>query len=372
MERSVSKRRRVSILFLGSTGAGPVYALEMSKALNAGSDYHMQIVVSRHAYNLGEWERTFAGTDVELVPVETYQHYKLSFALSLLEYWKVERIIRVIRAFNSEIVYSPFPSLWDFRIFPKLRKWTRIIASLHDPHPHDTIKNPLTKYIQEKNYQVLRQVSDIIVLNHRDVDYVKEKYCERVWVIPHASFSYYVRETEKKKGLSYTIGFLGRIEPYKGLDLLIDAFTSIKNDRLHLLIAGNGAIDNHLKQKIEGDKRIELINRHIEDEEFSGLLGRMDFVVLPYKRASQSGVIPMVFSHGKTVIVTNVGALTEQVPGETGVVVEATAESLKEAIVSMYDQPVKVEQMGLSALKYAKTELTWEHSAELLRRIIEQ
>jgi glycosyltransferase involved in cell wall biosynthesis len=154
--------------------------------------------------------------------------------------------------------------------------------------------------------------------------------------------------------------------------LLVEAFSGINNSKLHLLIAGNGTIDGDTLSKINDNQRIELINRYIKDEEFSGLLNRMDFVVLPYKRASQSGVIPLVFSQGKTVVVTNVGALSEQVPDDTGVVVDdATSDSIKEAIVDLYHKPERIFQMGRSAFRYAKQELTWAHSAELLMKIIE-
>jgi glycosyltransferase involved in cell wall biosynthesis len=368
----VSQIKRVTLLFLGTTGAGPVYALEMAKALADNSNYRIQIVLSKYVYNVDEWRRTFSDSMVCLEEVDTYRRNKLSFALSLLEFWKVIRIHKAIREFGADVVYSPFPSLWDFRIFPIVSKYASVIATLHDPHPHDEIKNPFERFIQNENYRTLRYAKDIVLLNMRDVEYVQQNYGKNVWVIPHASFSYYARDIKEPHKLNYTIGFIGRIEPYKGLDLLVEAFSGINNSKLHLLIAGNGTIDGDTLSKINDNQRIELINRYIKDEEFSGLLNRMDFVVLPYKRASQSGVIPLVFSQGKTVVVTNVGALSEQVPDDTGVVVDdATSDSIKEAIVDLYHKPERIFQMGRSAFRYAKQELTWAHSAELLMKIIE-
>lgn len=372
MMKEESQIKRITLLFLGTTGAGPVYALEMAKALADHSDYQVQLIISMYVYNLDEWKRAFSDSAVCLVEVDTYRHNKLSFALSLFEFWKVDRIMKLIRNFGTDVVYSPFSSLWDYRLFPKLSKIARIVATLHDPHPHDVIKNPFVNFIQDKNYQALRYAKDVVVLNKHDVEYVQRNYCENVWVIPHASFSYYARDVKETDKLNYTIGYIGRIEPYKGLDLLVEAFTEINSCGLHLLIAGNGTIDNDTLSRINGDPRIELINRYIRDEEFSVLLNKMDFVVLPYKRASQSGVIPLVFSHGKTVVVTNVGALSEQVPEGTGYVVDATIESLKEAIIELYAHQEQIYKMGKAALEYANKELTWTHSAELLMNIIEK
>ena len=255
---------------------------------------------------------------------------------------------------------------------PMLCKFTKIVTTLHDPHPHDIVSNPFARYIEKQNRESLKKVHTIIILNNGDVDYVKKEYGKPVYVIPHASFSYYAKGIKVSDEIKNTIGFIGRIEPYNGLDLLVEAFQRINDSSLHLIIAGSGVIDTKLKQTINNDKRIELINRYIQDEEFSELIGRMDYVELPYKLASQSGVIPLVFSHGKPVIVTNVGALEEQVPDGTGVVVDASAKSLKDAIVEIYDQPNHIYKMGRKAFEYANKELTWTHSAELLMSIIEK
>ena len=245
----------------------------------------------------------------------------------------------------------------------------RIIATLHDPHPHDSLNNPFEKWIRYQNKKSYKYVNDVVILNKSDVSFVKANYCSNVHVIPHASFSYYVNSLAEDTQLKYKIGFIGRIEPYKGLDLLVDAFLKL-DERFNLIIAGSGKIDNSTLQKITSNNRIELINRYIKDDEFSVLLNKMDVVVLPYKRASQSGVIPLVFAHGKPVIVTNVGALEEQVPEGTGIVTKADVDSLVKSIFSLYNNPQLILEYGKMAKFYAETNLSWEHSAKLLNDII--
>jgi glycosyltransferase involved in cell wall biosynthesis len=98
----------------------------------------------------------------------------------------------------------------------------------------------------------------------------------------------------------------------------------------------------------------------------------IDFVVLPYKRASQSGVVPMAFSFGKTVIATNVGALSEQIPQGTGIVVEPNSTLIAESIDKLYSTPNLILDYNKNAKKYADTELSWEHSADLFHNILDQ
>ena len=362
--------KRITLIFLGTTGAGPVYSLEMAKAIAALGEYQMQIVISSGLSNLKDWTEHFADTDVKIDIVDTYRHDKWDFIISLLKFWRVNKIVSVIKDFKPDCLYVPFLLTWDFLIYPRLYKNMRIIATLHDPHPHDVTRNPFARWIRHQNMKAYKYVSDVIVLNTVDLPYVKEKYCPNVHVIPHASFTYYVNEFTSDRNLKHTIGFLGRIEPYKGLDLLVDAFLKL-DKKYKLLIAGGGKIDDNIYSKITGNNRVELINRYIDDSEFSDLLSKMDFVVLPYKRASQSGVIPLVFAHGKPVVVTNVGALKEQVPKGTGIVTNPDIESLTKSILNFYKMPALILEYGKNARRYAETVLTWEHSAKLLINILD-
>ena len=365
---------RVTFLFLGSTGAGPIYSFEMAKAIANTQLFDLQIVISKRVYNLHEWTEEFKGNNTQLCIVDTYRHNKFSFACSFIEFWKINKVVNIIKEFQPECIYDPFPSPWKFLIYPRIKRFSRIITTLHDPHPHDKTTNPLEHWLRQANAKSLQHVNDIIILNQKDVNYVKDNYCKNVWVIPHASFAHYVQNNtaKDKQQLKYTIGFIGRIEPYKGLDILVEAFDTINDIDIKLIIAGAGEIDKKTKQIISKNKKIELINRYIADNEFSELLNKMDFVVLPYKRASQSGVIPLVFAHGKTVIVTDVGSLAEQVPSGTGMVIKPEQKEIASSIRYLYNNPNKIFEYGNNGKDYANTELSWEHSAELLSSIILQ
>lgn len=362
--------KRLTVIFLGSTGAGPVYSFEMTKALKALGKYQLQVIISNRVYNLNDWKKQFLNSNVSLEIVETYGHNKIDFVLSLLKFWRINKIINIIHCFNPDALYVPFLLTWDFLIYPRLKKNIRIISTLHDPHPHDKTMNPFACWIRSNNKNAYKYVNDVIILNNRDVAYVKDNFCKNVHVIPHASFSYYIKNTNKSLQLNNTIGFFGRIEPYKGLDLLVDAFMKL-DSKYHLLIAGSGKIDREINDKIILNNRIEVINRYIDDDEISDLLNKVDIVVLPYKRASQSGVIPLVFAHGKPVVATNVGALKEQVPEGTGVVTNADVESLITGISALYENPQRIFTYGNNAKRYAEIELSWNNSAKLLEKIIE-
>lgn len=366
----------LSIVSLGTTGAGPVYSLEMAKALADSKRCKLQVVISEGVTNLDKWKEAFAmRADVEFHIIETYQHTTLAVLKTLyFDQKKKQHLVDLILGFKADVLYMPFGLMWSSYVYKRVHKQMRIVETLHDPHPHDSMLGSFKWFVYRTLSErgQVKYVDDIIILNKKDVDYVKQKTGKNVTVIPHASFSYYVQENKSGNTLKNTIGFFGRIEPYKGLDLLVDAFEKQISPNLKLLVAGSGAIDETLKVRMLNNPRIELINRYIQDEEFDGLLARIDFVVLPYKRASQSGVIPMAFAFGKTVIATKVGALDEQVPEGTGILVEPEPTAIALAIDNLYEDPEQIFKLGETARHYAQTELTWEHSAKLLIDYLEK
>lgn len=367
---------KISLLYIGTTGAGPVYSLEMAKALAASGRCQLQVIISENVSNMEAWRSCFVNTDVDFHVVKTYKRSKLSVFLNTFNIKRKYRIYSLIRSFGADVLYCPFLLMWERFLFGMLHGRTRIVKTIHDVKLHDSFHNASDFFTLLLNWGSMRYVDDIVILNNKNRQYVVDKYKKNTIVIPHACMSYYFSKEARTPSctLNHRIGFFGRIEPYKGLDILVDAFLrlQLQMPELKLLIAGSGNVSSDLMDKIKGGHGIELVNRYIRDEEFQPMLDKVDFVVLPYKSASQSGVIPMCFAYGKTVVATNVGALSEQVPEGTGILVAADSIHIAKAIKSLYESENLINEYGSRARDYAIKELTWERSAEILLDAIEK
>jgi glycosyltransferase involved in cell wall biosynthesis len=86
---------------------------------------------------------------------------------------------------------------------------------------------------------------------------------------------------------------------------------------------------------------VELDLRYVPDEELTDLLARHHLVVLPYRSATQSGIVPLAHAAGRPVVATAVGGLVESVrDGVDGVLVPpddaaALADGLERAAVDL-------------------------------------
>lgn len=138
--------------------------------------------------------------------------------------------------------------------------------------------------------------------------------------------------------------FFGYVRKYKGLDILLRAMpTMVKdNPRVKLLIAGEFYDDPKPYHDLIRDNALEshvrMINRFIPNEEVAKFYAACDVVMLPYRSATQSGILGIAYGFERPVIITNVGGLAESVDeGKTGFVVQPeSSEALAEAVRKFY------------------------------------
>ncbi len=133
-----------------------------------------------------------------------------------------------------------------------------------------------------------------------------------------------------------------------------------------IIIAGMGEDFKKYENMMINRDNFIVHNYRISYKEGAELLQRCSLVVLPYIDASQSGVIPTAYGFKKPVVVTDVGAIPEIVDdGITGFIVPPrNTEALADAIVKLLKNEDLRKQMGETAYKKLKTDLSWDNIAE--------
>lgn len=162
-----------------------------------------------------------------------------------------------------------------------------------------------------------------------------------------------IQQIRKRYGFSendIVLLFFGLVRKYKGLDLLLEVYKNLYqlHPQLKLLVVGEFyEPEEHYRQLTQSlgiDDAVVIENRYVPDEEVSPYFEMSDCVVLPYKSATQSGILSMAYGFGKPVVVTDVGELGAMVvPGKTGIVAALPeVEDLQKAI----EQYLLLQQKG--------------------------
>lgn len=183
-------------------------------------------------------------------------------------------------------------------------------------------------------------------------------------------------EAKKRLGIEETervILFFGNIAPYKGLEILIDAFRIIMSEGkpYRLIIAGNPkncesywtSIQSLLNHHANQDRILRKIE-YVPDDETEVYFKASDLVVLPYRHIFQSGVLSLGYSFGLPVVATDVGALRDDIiEGETGYVCRPDdAEDMAKVIVSYFTSTLYL-QLNSNREKireYARQRYSWD------------
>jgi glycosyltransferase involved in cell wall biosynthesis len=114
--------------------------------------------------------------------------------------------------------------------------------------------------------------------------------------------------------------FFGLVRQYKGLDILLEAMPEIVRrlgSKIHLMVAGEFYDSAEKYRKIIADLNLSddvtIVDQYIPNEKVATYFRAADLLVLPYRSATQSGVIQVAEYFHLPVISTRVGGLPEMV-----------------------------------------------------------
>jgi glycosyltransferase involved in cell wall biosynthesis len=238
----------------------------------------------------------------------------------------METFVRKMRRLKPDIIHFqwlPIP-LADMFFLKKLALIAPIVLTMHNTNGffHGTV----SRWQKLQTQSLFESVSAVVVHAAFSQKRILEQggvAPERLHVIPHGVLSYY-RSLDSPRIAAdsgqQVILFFGSIEPYKGLDILIEAFALLpKNlrDRTCLLIAGKPGIDvapiRERARVLGVDQNIQWELRYLREEEVPQLFDQATLVALPYTDIDQSGVLMTALAFGKPVVASRVGGIAETI-----------------------------------------------------------
>jgi glycosyltransferase involved in cell wall biosynthesis len=289
---------------------------------------------------------------------------------------------RYIRKQNPELVilrfWIPFmgPALGS--VARLLGSKTKIIGFVDNLIPHekrigDTL---LSKYF-------VNACDGFITLSNQVKEEIAQFTNKKCLMSPHPVYDHYGNQASKEESFkqlkldadSNYILFFGFIRHYKGLDLLIKAFSesNLRNKNYKLLIAGEFYEDEKPYQEListlQLNDAIELHSHYIPDADIKYYFGACDLVVQPYRSATQSGISQLAYHFEKPMIVTNVGGLPEIVKHQqTGFVTEVNPTEISKAMIEFTEGDIHRFD---EAIRQEKKKYSWSHLSETILEFIQ-
>ena len=193
-----------------------------------------------------------------------------------------------------------------------------------------------------------------------------------VHVIHHGAFAHLTRSggsstlpNELASTDKPVVLFFGLLRPYKGVDVLLDAWREAAPDA-ELWIVGRAMMDlEPLRKRAPGGVRF--VTRFVGDDELPALFERADLVVLPYARTErfdQSGVLATALAFGTPAVMTDIGGFSEIAATGAGRLVPPNdPHALATTLSELLGDAVAREQMAAAAREAAAGPYSWREVA---------
>jgi glycosyltransferase involved in cell wall biosynthesis len=197
---------------------------------------------------------------------------------------------------------------------------------------------------------------------------------EKISVLPY--FIDYESPQEVAEPDAKRMLYAGRIVDAKGLDVLLDVLTLVKEDFI-LDVAGTGPMEKICQDKVKNLGLTDKVAFHgwVERKGLAELYKKCSFLVLPSVWPEPFGICGIEAAFfGKPAVAFNVGGVSDWlIDGETGFLVEPyRKEEMAEKISYLLNNSEKVQELGREARKRAIEKYNPELHVKELLKILEK
>lgn len=346
----------ILILHWGRTGAGPRLARDLASALIRDGRERVHVSYATDGELSGELESLPSPG----FPVRTYRS-PAGLVLGLPRaLFASLRLRRFVRRYRIDVVVSPMFSIWQsIMLHVFLPRSAKYIATVHDAVPHPGDENVITSLCMRFDQQranLIVTMSDAVAdqLSQQDTPIVRSVHP----VFEGAGIRTFPRVAPK--GRAWRIGLFGRLRPYKGVEVLAEAIRTLQRRGYDVegRLVGSG-----FQGMSDGIALapLRLEERWVPEDAVNRTVAEFDILALPYREASQSGVLAVALAEGVPVVVSPVGGLKQQVELSSAglVATDMDATSFADALQVYLDHPTHYTRASQSGLEASEDKFSW-------------
>jgi glycosyltransferase involved in cell wall biosynthesis len=187
----------------------------------------------------------------------------------------------------------------------------------------------------------------------------------RVHVIPHGALDHLTRRPDERPLPSELAAVegpvvlcFGVVRPYKGVDVVVDAFRGINGAELWVVGRPLGVS----LESLRAPGNVRFVPRYVPDAELAAYFRRADLLVLPHRTVDVSGVLFAGLAFGKPMVLSDVGGFREVVEdtGAGRLVTPGDPRALGDAVAELLGDPAERERLAERARAAASGPYSWE------------
>ncbi len=234
-------------------------------------------------------------------------------------------------------------------------------------------------------YRILKDASRVIAVTKTEVQQYKDARLskEKIEVVPNgidlSEFDNLPQRGEFRK--KYNLGsdqkiilYLGRIDKFKGLDLLPRAFAQFLHDFKNVKLVITGPDDGylptlmHLIKELEIEEKVLFTGPLYGEDKLEAYVDT-DVYVLPSLYEIFGMTVLEALACGTPVIVTDRCGIADVIEGQTGLVVPYDKDQLQHALLNMLSDDKMRQEFGKKGKLLVREKFDWEKIAGQVERV---
>lgn len=213
--------------------------------------------------------------------------------------------------------------LFDGLVMARLKRRAPVILTVHDLEPFNG--SPTSRAQLLGFDRALKAASRLIVHTESARAALIARGCApgSVVHVPHGPLRISgrpPRSAPRRKGERWRVVLFGKLQGYKGVDVLVEALGLMAPEvrsRLEVVVAGEPLIAMEplvaRARALKLDRVLRFQLQRLTEEEMAELLGSADAFVFPYRNIEASGVLHLVLPLERWIVASDVGAFRELV-----------------------------------------------------------